>query len=125
MGNVGPTEIVLLVFIAFYWLVPAVAAYVVGGRRGLDHVWVAFIPFVGATIVILRSVNHSAWLCLLGLISPISIVFYIWLVFVVPRDHGLTRWWTVPFLIPLINLGAFIVYAFTMNTITAHPASAS
>jgi hypothetical protein len=123
MGNVGPTEVVLLLALVVYWVAPAVPAFVIGRRRGLTHAWVAFIPIVGPTIVILRSINHSGWLCILGLISPISLVFYIWLVFVVPRDHGRNRWWTLPFLIPLVNLVAFFFYAFTLNPTSARPAT--
>jgi hypothetical protein len=113
MGNVGAPELIVLVPLAF-WIVGSIPAYVVGKRRGLRHAGEAFIPIVGPTIVILRSINRSGWLCLLGLIPLVALVFSIWLVCVVPGDHGRSKAWILPFLIPLVNLVAFFVYAFTL-----------
>ena len=73
------------------------------------HAGEAFIPVVGPSIVILHSIRRSGWLCVLGLIPYVGLLFFIWLVGVVPGDHGRTKWWIVPFLIPLVNLIIFII----------------
>jgi hypothetical protein len=116
--NVGPGELSLLFLIVLLWLVPSIPAFAIGRRRGLNHAGEAFIPGVGPSIVILRSINRSGWLCLLGLIPWLGLVFFIWLACVVPGDHGRTRWWVVLFLIPLVNFVAFFVYAFTLTPVT-------
>ena len=112
----SPWHIALLIL--FYYVVgsvvPAIPAYVGGRRLGVAHPWVAFVPVVGPVIVALRSIRRSGWLCLLGLIPLVGVVFYIWLAWVVPDEHGRTRWWTLAFLIPGVNLIAFYVYAFTL-----------
>jgi hypothetical protein len=109
---VGPFEL-LLVLVFFVGL--AVPAYVVGRRRGVSNPGVAFIPFIGPTLVILWSIGRSGWLCILGLVPLVALVFDIWLAFVVPAGHGRTRWWALAFLIPLAQLAAFYVYAFTLQ----------
>lgn len=113
MGNLGASELFLL-FPVLFWIVGSIPAYVVGKRRGLRHAGEAFIPIVGPTIVILRSINRSGWMCIIGLIPLVSLVFDIWLVCVVPGDHGRSRWWILPFLIPVVNWVAFFIYAFTL-----------
>jgi hypothetical protein len=115
LPNVGLGELLLLFSVFLLWLVDAVPAFVVGRRRGLNHAGAAFIPFVGPDIVILRSINRSGWLCILGLLPWVNLVFYIWLACVVPGEHRRSRWWIVLFLIPFVNLIAFFAYAFTLT----------
>lgn len=109
-GTVG-----VVAFIVALFLVVAVPAYVVGRRSGVSAAAIAFIPLVGPTIVILWSIQRSGWLSVLGLIPLVSIIFHIWLVLTVPAEQERTRWWALPFLIPLVNVIAFYVYAFTLE----------
>ena len=108
-----------------FWLaalvLSTVAAFIVGKRRGVPSPGLAFIPFLGPWIVILRSIGTSAW-WVLALFIPLGggLVFAIWAAFTVPARHGRTRWWALPFLVPLVNLIAFLIYALTLSP--AHPA---
>lgn len=61
----------------------------------------------------LHSIRRTGWLCLLGFVPLASFVFYIWLAWTVPGEHGRTQWWTLWFLLPGVNLIAFYAYAFT------------
>jgi uncharacterized membrane protein len=98
----------------FVWIfIPAIPAYVVARRLGIPNAAVAFVPFVGATIVILWSVRRSGWMVLLSIIPLVGLIFGIWLVCIVPAEHGRNVWWRLPFLIPVVQLAAFYVYAFT------------
>ena len=97
------------------WILGSIPAYVIGQRLGVVHAGEAFIPIVGPYIVLLHSIKRSGWLCILGLIPIVSLIFYIWLICVIPSDHGRTRWWILPFLIPLVNVIAYYVYAFTLD----------
>src|SRR4051794_38352417 len=110
--------------VIIFWIVLFVAAsvpaFVVGRRLDLDSPGEAFIPIVGPTIVTLRSVERSGWMALMQLIPYVGLIFLIWLACVVPGSHGRTRWWILPFLIPLVNFIAFYVYAFTLRR-TATP----
>ena len=97
------------------WILGSIPAYVIGQRLGVVHAGEAFIPIVGPYIVLLHSIKRSGWLCILGLIPFVSLVFYIWLICVIPGEHGRTRWWILLFLIPLVNVIAYYVYAFTLD----------
>jgi hypothetical protein len=92
------------------------SGFVVGQRRGVDSPGIAFVPFVGAWIVILRSIGRSGWLAVLSVIPLVALGLYIWVAFRVPTEHGRTSWWTLPFLIPGANVVAFWVYAFTLDS---------
>jgi hypothetical protein len=118
---IGPWEIILLLLL----VVPMIPAYVVAERRGVISPAVAFVPLVGPYIVILWSIDRSGWLCILGVIPLIAVVFGIWLAFVVPAEHGRTRWWALPFLIPLFQFVAFFAYAFTLQPIRPQPGLAA
>ena len=50
----------LLILLLLVALV-SVPAYVIGTRREVDSPWLAFIPYVGPWIVLLRSVGTTAW----------------------------------------------------------------
>jgi len=111
-ANVGPWEILVLLFFFFGLSVPA---FVVGRRRGVKGAGVAFVPFVGPWIVILWSIERSGWLVLLTFIPLVGLVFAIWAAFTIPDEHGRTKWWALPFLIPGVNFAGFWVYAFTLK----------
>jgi hypothetical protein len=49
----------LLVILLVVLVAIPLPAYVVGRRRGIRDAWVAFIPFFGATIVLLWSISRS------------------------------------------------------------------
>jgi hypothetical protein len=113
---------VLILWPVLGWLLASVPAFVIGRRLGVVHAGEAFIPIVGPYIVLLHSIERSGWLCILGLIPFVSLIFYIWLVCVIPGDHHRTRWWILPFLIPLVNFVAYYVYAFTLEPSEQPPA---
>jgi hypothetical protein len=118
---IAPGEIVLLVLVFAILPIPA---FVVGQRRRVKAPGIAFVPYVGAWIVILRSIARSGWLAILALIPLVAWIFGIWAAFTVPSEHGRTRWWALPFLIPGVNLVAFWVYAFTLEPTPAARAAA-
>jgi uncharacterized membrane protein YhaH (DUF805 family) len=105
------------------WVLASIPAFVIGQRLGIVHPGEAFIPAVGPYIVLLHSIRRSGWLCLLGLIPFVSLVFYIWLACVIPGDHRRTRWWILPFLIPFVNFVAYYVYAFTLERRSEPPSA--
>jgi hypothetical protein len=107
----GPEVGLLLIGV----VVVGIPAFVVGQRRRVDSPGIAFVPFVGAWIVILRSIGRSGWLAVLSVIPLVALGLYIWVAFRVPTEHGRTSWWTLPFLIPGANVVAFWVYAFTLD----------
>lgn len=108
--------VVLIVLLAIFVLVP-LPAYVVGRRRGVRDAWVAFMPFVGATIVLLWSIGRSGWMTLISLIPLVGLFWSIWFAVTIPAEHGRTRWWAAAFIfLPLIS---FYFYAFTLTDISA------
>jgi uncharacterized membrane protein YhaH (DUF805 family) len=115
----------LLVWPIVGWVLASIPAFVIGRRLSVVHAGEAFIPAVGPYIVLLHSIRRSGWLSLLGLIPFVSLVFYIWLACVIPGDHRRTRWWILPFLIPVVNFVAYYVYAFTLAPSEPSPAFAT
>src|SRR5262249_13740256 len=111
MPNIGPMEVMGLLL---YFGVICVAAYIVGQRRGVPNAGLAFIPLIGPWIVILRSIARSGWMSILAVIPLVSLVFGVWLAFAVPSRHSRTAWWGAAFIIPVVNVVAFWVYAFTL-----------
>ena len=109
---VGPFEVVVLLL---FFVGVSFPAFVVGKRRGVGAPGVAFVPFVGPWIVILWSIERSGWMVLLTFIPLVGLIFAIWAAFTIPSEHGRTKWWALPFLIPGANFAAFWVYAFTMR----------
>ena len=71
--------VVLVVAIALIGL----PAFIVGKRCDVLQPWIAFVPFVGYWIVLLRAVWTSAWWTLVAL-TPAGIFLYVWLAFVMP-----------------------------------------
>ena len=100
-----------LVVIVLLFVVLGIPSYVIGQRRGVEDAWVAFIPFVGPTIVLLWAIDRSGWLTLLGVIPLVNLVFSIWLFFSIPAHHGRTLWWGAAFFVPLVGMYS---YAFTL-----------
>jgi hypothetical protein len=96
-------------------------AYVVGRRRGIRDAWVAFIPFFGATIVLLWSISRSGWMSLIAFIPLVGFFWSIWFAVTIPAEHGRTRWWAAAFFfLPLLG---YYLYAFTLVDVsqTAEP----
>jgi hypothetical protein len=94
-------------------IVGAVPAYVIGLRRQVRSPGVAFVPYFGATIVFLRSMDISGWAVLFVLVPLVNLFFVIWLFFAMPNRHGRTRLWGLPLLLlPLVGL---YLYAFTLS----------
>jgi hypothetical protein len=92
--------VVLVVVIALIGL----PAYIVGKRCDVLQPWVAFVPFVGYWIVLLRAVWTSAWWTLVAL-TPAGIFLYVWLAFVMPIRHYRSGWWTAALIfLPVIGL---------------------
>jgi hypothetical protein len=105
------TEVAYFVFLLVIFPVPA---FIVAVRRGVSYPGLAFIPFVGPWIVIFRSIGTSSWLAI-GVVIPLgNLIIAIWAAFTVPVRHGMSRWWTLPFLIPFVNYVAFWAYAVTL-----------
>jgi hypothetical protein len=86
-------------------------AYVIGQRRGVRSPGVAFIPFVGMTIVLLWSIGRSGWMVLLSFVPFVNFVFAIWLVFALPSYHRRSFLWGFVLLVPVLGMYA---YAFTL-----------
>jgi hypothetical protein len=114
------SEVVYLVFLLALFPVPA---FIVGVRRRVSSPGLAFIPFVGPWIVILRSIGTSAWLAIGALVPLANLILAIWAAFTVPVRHGMSRWWTLPFLIPFANYVAFWIYAVTLPQQPEHAAT--
>ncbi len=111
------TDVAYLVFLLAIFPVPA---FIVAHRRGVSYPGLAFIPFVGPWIVILRSIGTSAWLAI-GVVIPLAnLIIAIWAAFTVPVRHGMNRWWTLFFLIPFVNYVAFWAYAVTLPQQPTH-----
>lgn len=109
-------EIVILVSVlAVPILAAMVAAFIVGRRRAVPRAGIAFVPLIGPWIVILRSIRTSLWWMLLLVIPYVGLGFAIWTAVVVPARHERTRWWALPFLIPIANAVAFLAYALTLT----------
>lgn len=105
---------VLLVLAVIVFFV-ATPAYVIGRRRELQNPWAAFIPFLGIWIVLFESMGRSGWFSALVFIPTIGpLVVLIWTAVQVPPHHGRSRWWTLGFIVPGVNLVAYWFYAFTL-----------
>jgi hypothetical protein len=112
MANIGPLEVLLLLIAT--GIPVGIPAYVVCARRHVPLPGLAFIPFVGPWIAILRSIRTSAWATLLLLVPIASLVFSIWAAFTVPSRHGRSTLWGVWFVLPLLNIVGFWFYAFSL-----------
>jgi hypothetical protein len=79
----------LLVILLVVLVAIPLPAYVVGRRRGIRDAWVAFIPFFGATIVLLWSISRSGWM---SLIAFIPLVGFFWSIDLVCSDDSGGAW---------------------------------
>jgi hypothetical protein len=101
----------LLMVVVGLFAVIGIPFYIIGRRRNVRGSGVAFIPGVGATIVLLWSMDRSGWMVLLGMVPIIGVFFTIWLLFEMPANHGRTRWWGLALFMPLVG---WYAYAFTL-----------
>jgi hypothetical protein len=103
----------VLIFVLIVWVAISVPAYVIGTRRNVSSPGVAFVPFVGPTIVMLWSMDRSGWMCLIALIPLVNLIWSIWFAIAMPQYHGRTGWWAVAFFfLPVIG---YYIYAFTLE----------
>jgi len=104
----------IFVFIAVF-VVLVFPVYIIGRRCGIKNPWVAFIPFLGVWIVLFEAIGKSGWYCLLAFVPYVGgIVIFIWTAVELPARHGRSRWWTLPLIVPAVNLLAYWFYAFTL-----------
>src|SRR4051812_25290679 len=112
-GLLQPTHVIFLGLLefGFGYLLLAVPAFIVCQRRNVELAGLAFIPFVGPWIAILRSARLSPWLTILALIPLVNIVFALYAAFTIPGRHGRTAAWGIWFIVPLVDIIGFWVYA--------------
>jgi hypothetical protein len=101
---------VTLLVLAVIAVVGGLPAYLIGQRRGVDNLWVSFIPFAGPTIVLLWSIGRSGWLTLLLVVPLVNFAFAIWFLFALPQGHGRSLLWFLGLIVPF----GIYVYALTM-----------
>lgn len=107
------TGAAVLLILVIVWVAFSVPMYMIGKRRAVTHPGVAFVPFVGPTIVMLWSMNRSGWMCLIAMIPLVNLVWIIWLAIAMPQHHGRTGWWALALLfLPVIG---YYLYAFTLD----------
>lgn len=112
---------VALVLVVLVLVVVPLPAYVVGRRRGVRDAWVAFMPLLGATIVLLWSIGRSGWMTLISFIPLVGFFWSIWFAVTIPAEHGRTRWWAAAFIfLPIIS---YYIYAFTLEAVSATPSA--
>jgi hypothetical protein len=108
------TVLMVIVLVALILCIPGIPGYVIAQRRGIANPWVAFLPMFGLWIVLFESLGRSGLLALLMLFQPIAFVFMIWTAIEIPPRHGRSRWWTAVLFVPVLNILAYWVYAFTL-----------
>ena len=109
----GSLALILLIVAVFVVLVFPV--FVIGRRRGVRNPWMAFIPLLGVWIVLFEAIGKSGWYSLLTFIPYVGgLVLFIWTAVELPAHHGRSRWWTLPLVIPGVNLVGYWFYAFTL-----------
>jgi len=110
------------------WIALAIPAYIIGTRSNVSHSWVAAVPIVGATNVILRAARINGWWTLLCIPSVASFIGYgeplleiftgliltVWTALALPRAHDRSGWWKVALMIPGVNLVSTWAYALTL-----------
>ena len=101
-----------LLFLLIAYLLMAIPAYIVGVRRGVRQPWLAFIPYVGIWIVLLRSVGSSGWWTAIILVPLGALGLFLWLAFTIPSRHERSGWWTVAFI--LLPVVSYWIYALTL-----------
>jgi len=105
-----------LLILACAFLVFGVPAFVVGKRSRVPDPGIAFIPFVGAYIVLLRASRISAWWTFLVLIPYLgALALDIWIAVMLPRENKRDQWWTFALVVPGVNIVGYWIYAFTLR----------
>ena len=107
----------LLFFVVLAAVFCAIVApiYVIGRRTGVRNSWAAFVPLLGAWIVLLESIRRNGWFSLLTFVPYIGpLVLLIWTAVEMPVRHERSRLWTLPLILPGVNLLAYWFYAFTL-----------
>ena len=83
---------------------------------GVAHPGIAFIPWVGAWIVLFETIRKSGWLGLLVLVPYVGILIVsIWTAIEVPQRHGRSQWWTAALVVPVVNICGYWAYALTLD----------
>ena len=104
----------IFVFVALF-VVLVFPVYVIGRRRGIKNPWVAFVPFLGVWIVLFETIGKSGWYSLLAFVPYVGgLVILIWTAVELPTRHDRSRWWTLPLIIPGVNLLGYWFYEFTL-----------
>ena len=112
----------VLLLVAGVMLAVMIPAYVIGKRSGTEAPWIAFIPFVGPWIAALRAAGiGGGWVALVLLPTLGALILIVWISVVLPKTQHRSQWWTLPFLVPGVNLIAYWVYAFTLGARDAEP----
>ena len=101
----------IVVIVALATIVGGIPAYVIGSRRQVSSPGLAFVPFFGAPIVLLRSIGASASVILLWFVPLANVVVAVWFLFAMPARHHRSMLWAVGLLVPVLGLYA---YAFTL-----------
>src|SRR3954447_18700999 len=110
--GIGIWELLLL---GAFWAY-SIPAYVVASRRDVPQPGLAFIPWVGPFIVLLRAARRSGWLAFLLLLSALgALILDIMIALNLPRSQGRSGWWTLALMLPVVNIVAYFVYAFTLE----------
>jgi hypothetical protein len=108
------TPLFILIIVAIF-LVAATPVFVIGKRSGLRNPWAAFILLLGVWIVLFEAIGRSGWLSLLVFIPTAGpLIALLWTGVELPAQHGRSRWWTLPLIVPFVNLLAYWFYAFTV-----------
>jgi len=106
------TILVLLVLFS----IATIPVFIIGRRRGQKNPWAAFIPLLGVWIVLFESIGRSGWFALLVFVPYLGpLALLIWIAVQIPARHGRSRWWTVPLIVPLLNVVAYWFYALTLQ----------
>jgi predicted MFS family arabinose efflux permease len=107
--------LMMIVVVGIGLCLGGIPGYVLAKRRGLRNPMVAFVPFVGLSIVLFESIGRSGWLAMLSFIPYIGwFGVPLWTGIEMPAHHGRTRWWTAILAVPLLNLVGYWAYAFTL-----------
>jgi hypothetical protein len=105
----------LILIFAVVFVVLVFPVYVIGRRRGIRNPWIAFVPFLGVWIVLFETIGKSGWYSLLAFVPYVGgLVLLIWTAVELPTRHDRSRWWTLPLIIPGVNLVGYWFYAFSL-----------
>ena len=104
------------VLVGLVFGIVCVPPYLVAKRTGVAHPGIAFIPWVGAWIVLFETIRKSGWLGLLVLVPYVGILIVsIWTAIEVPQRHGRSQWWTAALIVPVVNIVGYWAYALTLD----------